>query len=180
MTIFSEFHFGLLVLLVFSINSYSIDGLTIENPVQLSRDDYCPPEYKRKLFSTLQQVMIMIMSYLSAVCSDETATTPTGKITLSNLAVGNSPKECYFDIYAPVGQYVQMTCSDVFSSVWTNYFSVMGAPAISTLIYFHLDEFISIFLILAAWNGRDFCVSTCTQKDLHIVRQSNGHIVTSD
>jgi hypothetical protein len=83
--------------------------------------------------------MIMIMSYLSAVCSDEMATTPTGKITLSNLAVGNSPKECYFDIYAPVGQYVQMTCSDVFSSVWTNYFSVICAPAISTLIYFHLD-----------------------------------------
>jgi hypothetical protein len=142
MTIFSEFHFGLLVLLVFSINSYSIDGLTIENPVQLSRDDYCPPEYKRKHFSTLQHVMIMIMSYLSAVCSDETATTPTGKITLSNLVVGNSPKKCYFDIYAPVGQCVQMTCLDVFSSAWTNYFSVMGAPAISTIICFQTNSFL--------------------------------------
>ncbi|EFX82318.1 hypothetical protein DAPPUDRAFT_302573 [Daphnia pulex] len=126
MTIFSEFHFGLLVLLVFSNNSYSIDGLTIENPVQLSRDDYCPPQYK--------------------LCSDETATTPTGKITLSNLAVGNSPKECYFDIYAPVGQYVQMTCSDVFSSVWTNYFSLRGtvetfaSPPVLKRIYTSYDN----------------------------------------
>jgi hypothetical protein len=171
MTIFSEFHFGLLVLLVFSINSYSIDGLTIENPVQLSRDDYCPPEYKRKHFSTLQHVMIMIMSYLSAVCSDEMATTPTGKITLSNLAVGNSPKECYFDIYAPVGQYVQMTCSDVYRSAWTNYFMVIwvyGVPAISTLICFLPIDLFLLF-ILAAWNGRENRVSTCTQKDLHFV-----------
>lgn len=178
MTIFSEFHFGL-VLLVFSIHSYSIDGRTIENPVQLSRDDYCPPQYKRKHILTLQHESLFIRCtiFLQFVVTKRPQL--RREKLHSQIQLETHRNECYFDIFAPVGQYVQMTCSDVYRSAWTNYFSVMNAPAISTLICFQTNSFL-FFLILAAWNGRDFRESACPQKDLHFVRQSNGHIVASD